>query len=359
MNMKPLRIALIASSFVDVPPKKYGGTELIIAELVNMYLEMGHIVTLFATGTSVVPKGCRLIPICEVAIPFAKTPEDESLLRPHRKSVHQVAIDYIKDHVDEFDIVHSHGTDTYQIDHLLPCVTTIHGAFNLEVYDIYHEHPQLKYISISHSHGTRFKDINIIGNVYNGLNDEAYPFDPNPLHQLCWIGRVDREKRPHLAIQFAKLAKIPIVLAGKVDLVGNDYYEKEVKPLIDGTFVKYVGEVGHADKCRILLDSKINIHPIDFPEPFGLSVLEAAYCGTPTIALNYGSMPELIENRKTGFLVEDLLEALYHKDEVLAMDRKYISDRARATFNRRVMARGYEEIYRKVIVEFHNQPTLL
>ncbi len=359
MNNNPLRIALIASSFIDVPPKKYGGTELIIFELVNMFLALGHEVTLFATGTSIIPDGCRLIPICETAIPYASTDELDFDLKPLRDIAHQKAIDYVSSHIDEFDIVHSHGTDTYQLDHLLPCVTTLHGAFNLDVFNIYNKHPNLNYISISSSHGLMFKNIKIIANVYNGLNESIYPYSNTPKNQLCFMGRMDGEKRPHLAIAFAKAVGIPIVLAGKVDLAGQEYFLKNVKPQIDGNFVTFVGEVGHEEKCKIFSESLINIHPIDFPEPFGLTVLEAAYCGTPTIAFNYGSMPELIETRKTGLLVEDLIEAYNNLPKVLAMDRKYISDRARAMFNREVMARGYEEVYRKIIYDFRNQDTLL
>jgi len=191
--------------------------------------------------------------------------------------------------------------------------------------------------------------LNFQGVVYNGLISEPFPFESQPKNYLCFLGRMDHDKSPHRAIAFAKLVGMKLIMAGKVDFQGKHYFETMIEPEIDGKMIQFMGEIGFAEKCELLKNAYCNLHPIEFREPFGLSVIEAAYCGTPTIAMRRGSMPELIEDGRTGILAEDMVEAVSRFNEIEGMDRKYISQRARMLFSHKKMALDYLRIYQDVL----------
>jgi glycosyltransferase involved in cell wall biosynthesis len=348
-----MRIAIVASPFVPVPPQKYGGTERVIYYLVKGLVEQGHTVTLLAPGDSQVD--CELIPICDKAIPFARTKELDEELAPARNAANQKAKDELRKIMDRIDIIHSHGVDLSDFKDF-PNVTTLHGPINLKNIEYYQDREHLYYISISNNQQETYPNLNYVGTVYNGLDPLPFVINETPQDYLTFIGRFDREKNPHLAIQLAMRLNMPIKLAGKIDLGGNDYFEEEVRPLIENNpLVEFVGEVDTQQKAELLRNAKCNLHPTGFREPFGLTVLEAAYCGTPTLAIERGSMPELIEEGRTGMLVEDFDEGFHAIQKCFEMDRNYIAQRSRLLFNYNVMARQYVLAYEKTIQLFNER----
>jgi glycosyltransferase involved in cell wall biosynthesis len=185
--------------------------------------------------------------------------------------------------------------------------------------------------------------------VYNGEDPSQFPIVSEPEDYLCFLGRFDRDKSPHIAIQMALSLGMKIKLAGKIDVKSEGYFEEEIQPYLKDRLVDYLGELGFDEKVELLAHAKCNLHPTNFREPFGLTVIEAAYCGTPTLAIARGAMPELIEDGRTGLLVEDFIEGYNHIEKCFEMDRQYIASRARQLFNYKTMSEQYIETYRKVI----------
>jgi glycosyltransferase involved in cell wall biosynthesis len=208
---------------------------------------------------------------------------------------------------------------------------------------------KLNYVTISQSQQVVAPELNYVGTVYNGEDPDQFPIVLNPRNYVCFLGRFDRDKNPHLAIQLALSLGVKIKLAGKIDHQGEGYFEEEVAKYFDHPLVDYLGELDFDAKIDLLSNARCNLHPTNFREPFGLSVLEAAYCGTPTMAIARGSMPELIEPDRTGLLVEDFLEGRSRLEDAYKMDREYIALRARQLFNYRAMAEEYVEIFKDVI----------
>jgi glycosyltransferase involved in cell wall biosynthesis len=347
-----MRIAIIASPFIAVPPKKYGGTERVIHYLIKGLMNQGHEVILFAPGDSEVD--CKLVPICDKAIPFAKNKEEDLALQPLRLEAEKKAKDELRKYLNQIDIIHSHGVDLSDFQDF-PCVTTLHGPINLETMDYYEKRRNQCFISISNNQQETFPTLKYIGTVYNGLDPDEFDLKTEAEDYLCFLGRFDREKNPHLAIQLALKLNMKLKMAGKIDLAGNDYFEEMVRPYLENPLIEYAGEIGMPEKMHLLGGAKCNLHPTGFREPFGLSILEAAYCGTPTMAIARGSMPELIEENRTGILVEDFDEAYHLIEKCYEMDRNYISQRARLLFNYNTMAKQYVSAYEKVIQLFKQE----
>ena len=250
------------------------------------------------------------------------------------------------------DVIHSHGTDLSSFHEKKPSLTTIHGMFVLTQMKYFESRKHLNWVTVSKNQQGGFPDLNYVGVVYNGLDPSSYQFNEKPGDYVCFIGRFDREKNPLDAIKLALKLGLKIKVAGKLDFQGNYCFKKEIKPYFDDPKVTYLGEIGDKKKVELLKNARANLHPINFREPFGLTVIEAAYCGTPTLAVRRGSMPELIEVGRTGILVEDVIEAYFKLNDCFLMDRKYISERARLLFNYKKMASDYLEVFEKVISEF-------
>lgn len=341
-----MNIAMIASPFLPVPPVKYGGTERVIYYLIRGLLEQGHQVTLFASGDSQVE--CELVPICETHLNFGKTDEDQAKLIEKQQEINSKTRRLLTERAVDFDIIHSHGFDMTGVEET-PTVTTLHGKFSLEDMNYFENRKHLSYISISNNQRESFPELRYVGTAYNGLDPDEFPVVNQPDDYVCFLGRFDREKNPHLAIKLAIETGQKIILAGKIDFQGNEYFKTEVEPLLDNQLVTYLGEIGMEEKIELLSRARCNLHPTGFREPFGLTVLEAAYCGTPTMAIAKGSMPELIEENRTGFLVEDFAEAYHYLDDIYKLDRRYIASRARQLFNYQTMAEQYVEAYETAI----------
>jgi glycosyltransferase involved in cell wall biosynthesis len=350
-----MRIAIISLPYLPVPPLKYGGTERVIHHLINGLVELGHDVTLYGTADSKV--NCKLVSICDSSIPYLKDKEKDRLeLEPLRQQALKTAADELRKNLDQYDIIHSHGMDLIEFQDF-PNLTTLHGPIDFQNMDYFEERKGLYYASISKNQQETLPDLQYVGVVYNGLDPLPFPIKHNSDDYLCFLGRYDRMKQPHLAIQLALKLGMKIKLAGKIDYEGVDYYEEECKPFEGHPLVEFIGEVDLEGKIELLSNAKCNLHPTGFREPFGLSVLEAAYCGTPTLAISRGSMPELIEEGRTGLLVEDFISGYHSISQCFEMDREYIAQRARLLFNYKNMSKQCILAYEKVIEAFDNKST--
>lgn len=350
-----MRVAIVGSPFSAIPPKKYGGIEVVIAGLIKGLKEEGHEPILLGTEDSKVD--CELIPIAEKGIFFPKESYKVKDFERKIKQIHDKTSKILQKLTSEVDIIHSHGFDMRKFADF-PHVITLHNPFLLQGRDFYfnplsvqyfEERRKLNYISISKNQRMGSPFLNYIANVYNGEDPKNFPIVTKPGNYVCFLGRFDPDKYPHLAIQLAINKKIKIKIAGKIDFEGEHYFEKEIKPFLKHPLVEYLGEIGFEEKVKLISNSKCNLHPTGFREPFGLTVIEAAYCGTPTLAIKRGSMPELIQNGLTGILVEDFVEAYHQLDKCFKMNRRYTALRTRLKFNYRKMTRGYIEAYKKVL----------
>ena len=347
-----MRVAVVAGPYVPVPPKQYGGTELVIANLIRGLQELGDEPILLAAADSNVD--CELIPICDHSIFFPKHKRDLPAHMEQVKRIEAYTKTKLREILPRVDIIHSHGFDLVDFQDT-PNITTLHGPINFQLLSYYLKRKNLYYVSISHNQQIACPELQYVGVVYNGEDPARFPLVTKPDDYLCFLGRFDREKNPHLAIQLAINLGIKIKVAGKIDHQGEGYFDEEIKPLLDNPLVEYLGELGFDDKVELLSHAMCNLHPTGFREPFGLTVLEAAYCGTPTLAIARGSMPELIEEGRTGMLVEDFVEGYHAIQQCFDMDRRYIAERARLLFNYQTMASQYHRAYEKVLDLFNTR----
>jgi glycosyltransferase involved in cell wall biosynthesis len=341
-----MRVAIIANPYVPVPPQKYGGIEQVIHHLIKGLMEEGHEPILFGTGDSNVP--CKLVPVVDKAIGFM---QDSKELREHQKLLAKIdrsTATELRKALPGIDIIHSHGFDL-KVFADFPNVTTLHNTIEMEALPFYEERKDLNYVSISKNQQESYPELNYVGVAYNGEDPNAFPVVEKPGNYVCFLGRFDRDKNPHIAIQLAINYGIKIKLAGKIDHKSNGYFEEEVAPYLDHPLVTYLGELGFKDKVKLLSKAKCNLHPTGFREPFGLTVVEAAYCGTPTLAIARGAMSEVIEEDRTGMLVEDFVEGFHLVQRCFEMDRNYISSRARMLFNYQTMTKQYLHAYNQVL----------
>jgi glycosyltransferase involved in cell wall biosynthesis len=347
-----MRIAIVAGPHVPVPPLKYGGTEQVIHYLIKGLLEAGHRPILLGPGDSQVE--CEVVPIVDRAIYFPTRKADIPAQKRLVAKINQLTERELRARLDQIDLIHSHGFDLIHFQDV-PNLTTLHGEINFDRLNYYLERKDLYYVSISQNQQGACPDLQYVGVVYDGEDPAQFPVVSQPDNYVCFLGRFDREKNPHLAIQLAINLGIKIKLAGKIDWQAEGYFDQEVAKYFDHPLVEFLGELDAAAKVELLSRSKCNLHPTGFREPFGLTVLEAAYCGTPTLAIARGSMPELIEEGRTGLLVEDFVEGYHQIEDVFAYDRGYIARRARRLFNYRVMTRQYVRAYESVLGIFRTR----
>jgi glycosyltransferase involved in cell wall biosynthesis len=340
-----MRVAIVAGPHIPVPPPAYGGTELIIAYLVRGLLEAGHEPILLASGDS--QPECELVPIVDRAISFPANRRDLPAHRAQTRAIAHTTSEKLRSLLPRVDVIHSHGFDLLEFRHV-PNITTLHGPIDFGQLRHFLEREDLYYVSVSRNQQDACPDLNYVDVVYNGEDPAVFPVVTEPADYVCFLGRFDREKNPHLAIQLATNLGIPIKIAGKIDFQAEGYFDEYIRPCLDHPLVEYLGELAFDEKVEVLAHARCNLHPTGFREPFGLTVLEAAYCGTPTLAIARGSMPELIELGRTGMLVEDFVEGYHQIEECFEMDRNYIAQRARLLFNYHAMTRQYLDAYRHV-----------
>jgi glycosyltransferase involved in cell wall biosynthesis len=336
-----MRIAQIAPLSESVPPKLYGGTERVVHFLTEELVRLGHDVTLFASGDSVT--SARLIACAPRAL---RLDGNRNPLIPN-----MVMLDHVRSHAHEFDVLHFHiDILHYPLLRLLevPAVTTLHGRLDItELVTFYRHFAELPLISISFNQRKPLPPVNWIGNVYHGLpSDLLSPTSHSDSGYLAFLGRISPEKRPDRAIEIAVRTGKPLRIAAKIDPVDQPYWEQEIAPLVQANAnVAYVGEINEAEKEDFLGRAGALLFPIDWPEPFGLVMIEAMACGTPVVAFNCGSVPEVIDHGISGFIVDSLEEAVEAIAPALRLDRRKV----RKTFERRFsvtrMAQDYLELY--------------
>jgi glycosyltransferase involved in cell wall biosynthesis len=340
-----MRIAQISPLFEAVPPKLYGGTERVVYSLTEELVAMGHDVTLFASGDSIT--SARLAPMRAQALRLDPTVKDWV-------ATYYRMVELIYRRKDEFDVLHFH-IDYFPLSLFsrqnVPYLTTIHGRLDVqefvETYGTFLESP---FVSISNSQRRPIPNLNWVRTVLHGMPPNI--LTPQPVRQeyAAFLGRISPEKGADRAIAIAGKAGLKLKIAAKVDNADKEYYDSKIKPLIQGNpDVEFIGEINDAQKPAFLSGAHALIFPIDWPEPFGLVMIEAMACGTPVIAFNCGSVPELMDDGVTGFVVNSIDEAVAALGKVHTLDRA----RVRATFDRRFtarrMAEDYIDVYRGLI----------
>lgn len=340
-----MKIAQIAPLIESVPPKLYGGTERIVSYLTEELVELGHEVTLFASGDSetdaeliaCVPEALRLNPAVRDVIPY-----------------YMLMLDKVRRRASEFDVLHFH-IDQFQFPlfrpHAQRTVTTLHGRQDLpDLQALYAGIPEMPLISISQSQKTPIANATFAGTVLHGLpvNLHKPTFEPQGRY-LAFLGRVSPEKRLDRAIAISQAVGLPLKIAAKVDAVDRPYFERDIAPLLDSPGIEFIGEIDERAKTRFLGEAAALLFPIDWPEPFGLVMIEAIACGTPVLAFRNGAVPEVIEDGLTGFTVDTVEDAIAVMGKLLALDRRRIRRRFDERFTARRMALEYVAIYEAMI----------
>jgi glycosyltransferase involved in cell wall biosynthesis len=339
-----MKIAQIAPLAESVPPKLYGGTERVVSYLTEELVRLGHDVTLFASADSqtsarlvaCAPRGLRLDPNIVDALPH-----------------HLLMIERVRSRAHEFDVLHFHIEHVHLPlfrPHARKCITTLHGRLDLpDLAALYREFDDMPLVSISDAQRKPLPFAHWAGTVYHGLPDPVCPFNPAPRGQyLAFLGRMSPEKGIERAIEIARRSGRRLRIAAKIDSSEEDYYRARVAPLLADPLIEFVGEVGEEDKPGFLGNAAALLFPIDWPEPFGLAMIEAMSCGTPVIAWPNGSVPEIVEPGVTGLVVQSVEEAVRAVNEVSRLDRAAVRRRFEERFSASRMARDYLAIYRRL-----------
>jgi glycosyltransferase involved in cell wall biosynthesis len=348
-----VRIAQIAPLYESVPPRLYGGTERVVSHLTEQLVKLGHDVTLFASGDSLT--AARLVSPCSTA------------LRLNPKSIdplpyHIISLDQVVRRAEDFDVLHFH-TDYFHFplskNLQLPSLTTLHGRLDIaDLQPLYHCFPDAPLISISHSQRGPLPDANWIANIQHGLPSSLYKPRFERGDYLAFLGRISPEKRPDRAIKIALQSGMKLKIAAKIDRVDQEYFDATIKPLLNEPSIEFIGEIGDHEKSEFLGNAYAYLFPIDWPEPFGLTMIEAMACGTPTIAFRCGSVPEIITDRVTGFIVDDVPSAIACVNRISEIERRT----CRAVFEQRFsverMTSEYVSLYKRVLGEL-TEPELL
>jgi len=344
---RQLRIAQVAPLYESVPPRLYGGTERVVSYLTEELVRAGHEVTLFASGDSVT--SAKLISVWDRALRL-----DERNPEPH--ALHMVMLEALWDHAAAFDVIHFHTEGM----HLplarrcrTPSLTTLHGRLDLVGYDtLYREYSDHPLVSISDAQRRPLQVSNWMATVHHGLPlGLLQPVVDAPREYLAFLGRICPEKRPDRAIEIARRTGTPLKIAAKVSRADREYFTTHIKPRIDGALIEYIGEITEREKPRFLGGAIAMLHPIDWPEPFGLSMIEAMACGTPVIAFPRGSVPEVIDEGVTGYIAQSVDEACEHVVRARNFDRRRCRARFEQRFSAARMAREYCRIYEALCEE--------
>lgn len=343
-----MRIAQVAPLTESVPPKAYGGTERIVCYLTNELVKQGHDVTLFASGDSVT--NAKLIAPTPVA------------LRHNPKNLDPLAhifymLEMVRQMEPEFDFIH------YHVDYLhfpfsrrsaAPHCTTMHGRLDIDdLQTLFQEFFEMPLISISNAQRKPMPFSNFVKTIYHGIPLNLLKLKEEKGKYLAFIGRISPEKRLDRAIEIAERLQLPLKVAAKVDKADLQYYESKIKPYMNNPLVEYLGEINDSEKNDFLGNAMALLFPIDWPEPFGLVMIESMACGTPVIAFNCGSVPEVIDDGKTGFIVNSVEEAVEKVKNIDALDRRLCRKTFKERFTDTRMAMDYIKVYKKLIEHKH------
>lgn len=340
-----MRIAIVSPLMESVPPKLYGGTERIVSYLTEELVHQGHDVTLFASGDSVTcadlhpitAQSLRLDPDCRDPVPH-----------------YAVLLDEVVSAADQFDVLH------FNIDYLhfplarrlgLRTVTTLHGRLDIpDLAPLYRHFADMPVVSISDAQRLPLPVANWAATIHHGLPRKLYSLHPKPGNYLAFLGRISPEKRPDRAIRIARRAGLPLRIAAKIEKGGDEvYFEECIRPLLAEPGVEFIGEIGEAEKDRFLGEALALLFPIDWPEPFGLVMIEAMACGTPVIAYPCGSVPEIVRDGLNGFVVASEDEAVAAVDKCRVLDRRKCRQDFEQRFSAERMARDYVRVYGRLM----------
>lgn len=334
-----MKIAILSSIAWRTPPLKYGPWEQVSSNIAEGLVERGIDVTLFASGDSIT--NGKLV--SQIEQPYAEHPEVDP------KVAECLHISHLMEQANKFDIIHN-NFDFLPLSYSrlikTPMVTTIHGFSSQKIIPVYKKYNNTSYyVSISNS--DRSPELSYTATVYNGIDTREFSFNSESDNYLLFFSRIHPEKGVSEAIEIAKKSNRKLIISGLIQ--DQKYFAERVNPYIDGQEIIYVGNSGPVDRNKLLGGAFALLHPISFEEPFGLSVVEAMICGTPVIAFNRGSMPELIVNGKTGFLVNNVEEAIEAVNSVEFIDRRACTEWASSNFSRQQMVDGYLEVYGKIL----------
>jgi glycosyltransferase involved in cell wall biosynthesis len=339
-----MNIAQVAPLVEAVPPKLYGGSERVVSYLTDELVALGHHVTLFASGDSITK--ARLEPVWPRALRLDPTMGDP--LAPHILMLERVARQ-----ADAFDIIHLH------VDYLgypfmrragVPYVSTLHGRLDMPTLPpLYALFPDAPVVSISQAQRVHLPDANYVATIHHGLPERMLTPGFGAGGYLAFLGRISPEKAPDAAIRIAARAGLPLKIAAKVDKVDREYFAERIEPLLAQPHVEYIGEIGEAEKSEFLGNAAALLFPIDWPEPFGLTMIEAMACGTPVIARRRSSVPEVVEEGVTGFIFDTEDEAVAAVGRVRRIDRARVRRTFEDRFTARRMAEDYVTVYRRLL----------
>lgn len=347
-----MRIAQVAPLWERVPPTRYGGTERIVSYLSDELVRLGHEVTLFATCDSVTlaqlqgmyPQAMRLAP--NLGLP------DAPMILQLERAFGTMA--------NQFDIIHSHldfMAFPYARRCHTPVITTLHGRLDLpELIPVFREFADMPVVSISNAQRRPLPWANWLETVYHGLPRDLYAFHPEPGQYLAFLGRISPEKRPDHAIKLAQTLDMPIKIAAKIDPINQNYFEAQIEPLMDHPLVEFVGEITDADKNDFIGQSYALVCPYDWPEPFGIVLIEALACGTPVLAYRRGSIPEVIDHGVTGLSCDDFEGMTQAVAKIASINRRHCRDAFECRFTQDRMVSDYLTVY-GLLLQAQNIPS--
>ncbi len=337
-----MKIAQVAPLIESVPPKLYGGTERIVSYLTEELVRQGHEVVLFASGDS--ETTAELVPCCHEALRLAQIRD----AMPYNV----LQLEQIRRRAPDFDILHFH-TDFLHFPlarNMAPStVTTMHGRLDLpDLLPLFSEYGDMPLVSISNNQRLPLP-ARWVATIYHGLPHDLYPFSAEGTGgYLAFLGRICPEKRLDRAIEIAKRAGVDLKIAAKVDKVDEAYFDEVIRPLLDDPRVEFIGEISEHEKGAFLGGARAALFPIDWPEPFGLVMIEAMACGTPVIGWRQGSVPEVIDRGVTGYVVESMDQAVAAVEQLGSLDRRAIRRRFETRFSAERMARDYAKVYQSM-----------
>jgi len=339
-----MKIAQIAPLMESIPPRLYGGSERVASYLTEELVAQGHDVTLFASGQSIT--AAKLVPCC--AEPLRLNPLVKDII-PY----YMLMLDKVRSMASEFDILHFH-IDQFHFpvfhDMWQRTVTTLHGRQDLpDLHNLYRGFPEMPLVSISNAQRAPIPDANFVGTVYHGLPRDLAPTPGARGGYLAFLGRISPEKRVDRAIAIARAAGLPLKIAAKVDRVDQEYFRAHIEHLLQQEGVEFIGEIDERRKGPFLSGARALLFPIDWPEPFGLAMIEAMACGTPVLAFRHGAVAEVVDEGVTGCVVDSMEEAFARLPAVLGLDRARVRQRFEERFTVARMARDYVDVYERLI----------
>jgi glycosyltransferase involved in cell wall biosynthesis len=343
-----IRVAMVSPLFESVPPRLYGGTERVIDNLCRGFESSEIEVVLFASGDSKV--NCELVPVIDEALRLKNPPVNDPV------AYNWKLLSSVARRADEFDIIHNHH-DYWMLPLTAmtqtPVVTTLHGRMDLpDQSEAFASFPNSYYISISDSQREPMPQLRWLKTIHHGINVDDFKFYEKPGKYLAFLGRINVEKRPEWAIEMAYRSGVPLKIAAKIEgPASQEYFDSKIKPHVDGKFIEYVGEISESEKSDFLGNALALTFPIDWPEPFGLVVVEALACGTPVLARPCGAMPELLKDGTTGYVNSNIQLLADHVQDIPKLSRATCRAWIQERFSLQRMTEDYIDVYRHVVAQ--------